>query len=1419
MKIPAAQQPPPPQNRDVHTANRNPLPIESDALRANIAGTAITPEIPERFRILLEAVADHYGPRRLLRETLDEYFHQFRNAGTVIDSLQTILLRDWTYFDKHPARRQLSELMLEIVLSLLRSPLPDERTTQLLRQVLLWMTTILQGEHGHDYIDIGIDAADALRRLLPRMPISFLERDKPLRTLARTALALEAVPSSVEERASKMAVHLASLYRQVLRLGYLEIADHLDVAAWAQTRDIRLRDEARVVELFGLAERDRMESLAKRALAVPPEQIISEDFPTFSEVVDSIIRQIFSIENLEDRFAVCLYLLKDNTLGLRQREVMVELLAVVRLLIEPSHHVHFHRILRRLARFFRQRERLFPDMRLQCYETIGVAIGEAGAVGAADRITDDLLSWNFEYPDVCGATDEWQMLANPYHLANIRCWMRIVQSNPALYERLAAALAVALRLGGAFIADTDLFQKDITSLLNADLKPVYSVIKQLLRSFPAYFNEIGAEGELRSVSTEIDEICGRKDTLMHFLRKQVHAESSSRLIDFTRAVLDYWKTLDDSLLAPYVSPNTLLAVANERSWAEGPHAVVVGEPASAEDRRRVTLVRRMLELLEIKYSTSPKNLAVQVDAVAGLPKETRTVFVQSLTAWEVGLQSPQPGIMATVYRYSRARIREALLDSSLDILEALREIILNPVRSEGRENIFRKRHIAAGIPSMYGTYREPKFDALGLSFRIEALVGQLLDEIADEITDQYVSRASLRRFASNFNKFGRALAVDGINSQNLQSDFTLLREGAGHRSFTYAQCRNVFQFLAHGVSNLVRLSTQTYDQALRVILERDDQQCVDRGLTPDALTESILRELVVSTLGLQSLDRYVSNALRHLTDLGDKVSERDLTRMMNYDPDRLVSWLNKPQPNLDSQMTLGYKALGLKEMMSYGYRVPQGFVLTTELFAVFSSMSHRPLYEHTIARIRHALAQLEDATGLHLGDPERPLTLSIRSGAAISMPGLMLTLINVGLNDELTAEIATQPEMAWTAWDSYRRFIQSWAMSAGLDRDIFDEIIAGYKDKYHVAKKVKFSPEQMREIAQAYRARAQELGVVFIDDPFLQIIAAIGRVLDSWYAAPARFYRRYMGISDHWGTAVIIQRMVLGNLSHESGSGVTFTRSLVESHGRQVRLFGDFAIGAQGEDLVGGLVFPLPVSEAQRRASPAYRGVRNSLESRFPLVYKRLLEVAQDLVSTRHHDPQEIEFTFESPDPEDLYILQKRSMVEDVEEELPLFLRPTKGRLPKPDAVGIGVSGGAIAGRVAVSAAQIDILLSKNPEERVVLIRPDTVPEEIAMIVRAQGLLTARGGATSHAAVTAKRLGKTAVVDCRNLEVDEVAGTACLAGRLLNMGDWLSMDGHTGQIFFGKREVVSHLTQANRGYDSRGSHHISNFPVSKEDPR
>jgi pyruvate,orthophosphate dikinase len=606
---------------------------------------------------------------------------------------------------------------------------------------------------------------------------------------------------------------------------------------------------------------------------------------------------------------------------------------------------------------------------------------------------------------------------------------------------------------------------------------------------------------------------------------------------------------------------------------------------------------------------------------------------------------------------------------------------------------------------------------------------------------------------------------------------------------TFHQYRDIFQFLAHAVSDLARLSVLSHDRALHTILERDPRHTERRGMGFDSLAEVVLRDVLVSALGLQNLDHYVSTTAHQILTHAQKVESGKLHRMVNYDPSRLVSWIHEPGDGQDEQITLGSKALGLKQLAEWGHRVPDGFVLTTELFGALPAMSYEPLEEDSVVRIRNAIQRLEESSDLRIGDPERLLTLSIRSGAAISMPGLMVTFTNVGLNDELTEAWAQREGFHWTAWDSYRRFVQTWAMSSGVERDLFDDIIRGFKEQCGIKRKLEFTGPQMRKIALTYRRRAEELGVVFEDDPSRQIIQCIRKVLESWNASQACFYRRYLGVAEDWGTSVIIQRMVLGNQSRASGSGVTFTRNPHEPHSRRVCLYGDFAVCSQGEDLVGGLVNPLPISEAQRHGSVSYRGVEHSLERDFPEIYARLLELGEFLAE-QDGDPQEIEFTFESEAASDLYLLQKRPMVQGFNEQLPTFDMRAPAEQPAPIAFGVGVAGGAYAGRVAINEGQIDKLRAETPDATIILLRPDTVPEDLAMIVRVDGILTARGGATSHAAVTAKRLGKTAVVDCRTLEVLERAGIARLAGRELRPGDWLSVDGRTGGIFLGKLDTI-----------------------------
>jgi len=1415
----------------------SPAPFDSDALRANITSTAQEIVIPARYLALVDAAAGFHGVRASLVETLGEYFHTFRNADLLVEGFQTALLRNWPYLERSEDRAQLFALLSELVLGLLDAPLTDEQFSLMLRGLLTWCTEVLGGQRRDDYDDALEMLGAALVRLLPLHTTAFLERDALLRKL------VERVAGS-----PTLAPAFCALYRQLLVAGYQRALAHLDVSRWALAQREGLTAAAAVVDGFASLAEPRLTALIRAAESAADEALLSPDLPIFSDILGGAIDQLSKTENLEDRFAVCLFLLKDETLGYRQKEVMVDLLGVVKQLMRPDRHMDAETIISRLTAFFRDHDNEFLLMRFQCYEAIGVAIGEAGNVRAADHIIEDILFWRFQYPEIRGATDEWETVVNPYHLPKIRCWMHIIESNPALYERLAAALNVQLRLGGVFIADTDLFQRDVTRFLNADIRPIYFVAKQLLRALPVYFGEVGAEGELRAVSTEIDEICGRRDTLMHFLRKQVHAESSNRLVDFSRAVLRYWMTLEPSGLEPFLSVNTMATVRGEQEWAQGPHRALLalqGElagraagadarpaagrrdgrpnailergretppPASAledfldvvlalspealaaelsglssgagtgsvaetvneTDGRRVTLMVRTHQLVAHKYSLSAADVGVAVDRHLQLPANVRRRFERALAAWQ-----SRP----------TAATGDRLLDAALDVLQELKTIVLSRSPSTAVENLYQKRHIAAGIPSIYGSYREPKFDAIGLSFRVENLVGRLLEDLVAEGVEQYVTRDSLRRMAIAIGRFARALAIDGIDSRALSAELGMLQASFSSHNFTFHQYQNVFQFLVSSVTEVSATSILSHDQVLHIMLVNDPRQCEARGMSIDAVAEMVLREVLVSALGMQALDRYAAAALRQVSMLNDRLDSQALTRMMNYDPERLISPIHKPKAGSDDQMTLGFKGLGLKQMASYGHRVPEGFILSTDLFNAMPAMSYRPFYDDTMQRVQTAVHRLERQTGLRLGDPRRALLLSIRSGAAISMPGLMTTFVDVGLNDDIAAVLSQKPHLAWATWDSYRRFLQSWAMSDGIDRDFFDAIMGDFKSRFGVEQKLDFTADQMREIATAYKRLAQEVGVVFVDDPFEQVVSCILKVLASWDSPHPGLYRQYTGIAEEWGTAVVVQRMVFGNLSRGSGSGVTFTSNPLEPYSHQVRLFGDFAVCSQGEDLVGGLVFPLPISEAQRLGSPTCRSTEQSLERDYPEIYQGLLAVARDLVSAREFEPQEIEFTFESPSVEDLYVLQRRAVVQEQRRDAAYF-DTTSPDWVHPVAVGMGVAGGAYSGRAAVNAEQIDQLLADSPDENIVLLRPDTVPEDIAMIMRVSGILTARGGATSHAAVTAKRLGKTAVAGCLDLEVIEREGFVRLAGTEVHAGDWLSIDGRTGSIFLGRMPTV-----------------------------
>ena len=535
------------------------------------------------------------------------------------------------------------------------------------------------------------------------------------------------------------------------------------------------------------------------------------------------------------------------------------------------------------------------------------------------------------------------------------------------------------------------------------------------------------------------------------------------------------------------------------------------------------------------------------------------------------------------------------------------------------------------------------------------------------------------------------------------------------------------------------------------------------------------------------LDNFVNAVIKTLNAESEKFKDNKqiLKVVMAYNPELTVSSFYKKDKKLDNQILLGNKGYFLKELISFGFNVPPGFIITTEVFRGYEAVyGYKYIFNDLAVRVNKEIKKLEKITGRKLGDHRNPLLLSVRSGATVSLPGMMKSFLNVGINETIAENLSEKENFQWAAWDSYRRFLQTWGMFQGLNRNFFDAIINEFKQKYGVERKIQFLPEQMKQIALSYKKGLTDNSIEIKDKPLDQLRHAILQVFDSWYSEQAEIYRRQMHLSDKWGTAVIVQKMVFGNLNAHSGSGVIFTRE-PKSSSSDVTLYGDFIFGVQGDDIVSGLVETYPISEKQRVDECRYP--RISLEKKFPEIYAELSRIAEILIYEKGFNHQEIEFTFEGPTRDKLYILQTRDMNQIKTQKWRRF-KDTRILQSSVIGTGIGVNGGALSGRAVYSESDIKRFRGSEPETPLILVRPDTVPDDVGVLLQVEGLLTAKGGSTSHAAVTIPQLNKVGVVGFSKLKVYEVDEYATIDDHTIKAGDFISIDGWSGTVYAGQHE-------------------------------
>ena len=496
--------------------------------------------------------------------------------------------------------------------------------------------------------------------------------------------------------------------------------------------------------------------------------------------------------------------------------------------------------------------------------------------------------------------------------------------------------------------------------------------------------------------------------------------------------------------------------------------------------------------------------------------------------------------------------------------------------------------------------------------------------------------------------------------------------------------------------------------------------------------------------------------------------------------------------NADMRELLGGKGANLAEMTSLGLPVPQGFTITTEACTQYYA-DGREINDEIQGQINAYIGKMEEITGKKFGDRENPLLVSVRSGARASMPGMMDTILNLGLNEAVVDVIAEKSGNARWAWDCYRRFIQMYSdVVMEVGKKYFEELIDKMKAEKNVTYDVDLTADDLKSLAGQFKAEYKaKIGQDFPDDPKEQLMGAVKAVFRSWDNPRANVYRRDNDIPYSWGTAVNVQSMAFGNMGDDCGTGVAFTRDPATG---EKKLMGEFLINAQGEDVVAGVRTPMPIAR---------------MEAEFPEAFAQFKDVCQTL-ETHYRDMQDMEFTVEN---KKLYMLQTRSgkrtaqaalkiacdLVDEgmrTEEEavsmidprnLDTLLHPqfdtAKLKEATPIGKGLGASPGAACGKIVFSAEDAESWNARG--EKVVLVRLETSPEDITGMKAAQGVLTVRGGMTSHAAVVARGMGTCCVSGCGEIHMEEEKKQFTLAGTVYREGDAISIDGTTGNIYDG----------------------------------
>lgn len=1388
--------------------------IQSKALETNIATYHVDVLIEDRYLALQEVMSKYYGILEGLNIFLKELSHPYKNWRFIISEARGYSLNYFHLMKNHAKGPQAAQIMTDIFLDAIISVKDSQVIMDAADNLLVFIKKILK------------EADSEIERFIPVINHSFKKifqcKDDIFFLFVKSFYPINRLAKLFYEGISQP----AAKYRDAnaLMIRYLEFTysywlEEKDPLAWLLS-EIETPVKPNIIEplfenishsflqtsqdlLADIKQKNDLDArrTLQKLLVLPGFRFIIESYRKLPQDFSNLA---FSSEHRNQWKVLFLFhMMNISGLAIMHEDVLRDINRTLSWLIKHESNHQISILIEKTFSILKKNAAKFPGTTLDCVLNMGKGVYQTDESDLVNYFLDFVIDLDFQFPMLQGVSNDWQVQVNPSHLHNIKTWLELIKLNPKWSIRLLSNLIINMDIGGVFIKDTDLFPRDITSFLNSNISSVYNLAKQMARLFPVYFNDIGAEGKLRDISTRVDEISNRKDILIHFLRKQSHVQSSNRILGLMEATFNFWATGSKKELALFVPSDIYNRIEQQGPYIDGIHEMMAA------------LVKQGIKIPEDLLNFKEEKLEELLKAISrGTSSDLERILL--LIKFYKHLNHKYNLGFTEIYDYLNRlqtdgfphldRLKTALSEHDnktrlfllLDYLDTLKKLILSSNSYQAREDIYKKRHFAVDIPSMYGSYHEIKFDALGLTFRLESLINVLLEEMVDDIDLSFITKATFYEIYDRLILFQKALEIDGIASGEMEIQMDLLSHSLDIKEFTFTQYLDIFKGFAKAVKNIINdYFNNIHGQNLTNILLKMPQQAIlnkylPRGekISADKLdyriSEIFFRNQIALSLGLQQLDLFLSRILNTLFHQAGELPDDTLQLLLNYDPMRNMTSLSNANNMVTGIIYLGNKGFNMVRLHNFGLPVPPAFIITTEAFRCREIIEgFSPASANFREQLARQIAFLEKITGKYFGNPQNPLLFSVRSGSSISQPGMMDTFLNVGINQEITKGIADLTGNAWFAWDCYRRFLQCYGMAMGLERDAFDAVISSAKEKLGFSLKKHFSGEQMKKVALTYKEFIHDNGFPILENSLDQLHMTIKNVFASWNSAKARTYRKIMGISDDWGTAVTVQEMVFGNLSDSSGSGVFFTHNPRWS-GDSLSLWGDFTLQNQGEDVVSGLVRTMPISIKQQDIE--MRNTDYTLETHFHEIYQELKSWAVTLIEEKGWSPQEMEFTFEGSNIKDLYLLQTRDMSMREHKKVLTF---DLGAKEHQDFLGngIGVSGGAMSGRIVFTLAEIQKYREQEPETSLILVRSDTVPDDIKEIYATNGLLTAKGGVTSHASVVAHHLNKTCVVGCGALICNEKEKFAGFGQVILHTGDHISIDGREGSVYQGPVKI------------------------------